>query len=49
MRTIEIGEAELRIVRLILSEAENSVPRSRLTVAQKTALRTFLRRLSFGE
>ena len=49
MRKIEIGEAELRIVRLILSEAESNVPHSRLTAAQKNALRTFLRRLSFVE
>jgi len=49
MRTIQVGKAELLVVRHILEAAENGGRFVRLTAKSKTALRTFLRRLSLAD
>ena len=49
MRTIQAGEAELRVVRIILDAAEHNLPTPRLNAKQRQALRTFMRRVSLGD
>lgn len=48
MRTISVGDAELRTVQTVLEAAESNLP-VKLNAKQRAALRTFLRRLSLAD